>query len=65
MVQQTVENSKFMHKRELKGRKNRVTKSMVHFTVVRLVAEPVNRSEAKGDLVLIQTLLPFKCYCAK
>ena len=53
MVQQTVENSKFMHKRELKGRKNRVTKSMVHFTVACLVAEPVNRSEAKGDFVAL------------
>ena len=26
-----------------------------------LVAKPLNRSEAKGDLVMIQTLLLFKC----
>ena len=30
---------------------------MVHFTVVFLVAKPLNRNEAKGDLVMIQTLL--------
>ena len=34
---------------------------IVHFTVVCLVAKPSNRSEAKGDLVMIQTLLLFKC----
>ena len=34
---------------------------IVHFTVVCLVAKPLNRSEAKGDLVMIQTLLLFKC----
>ena len=34
---------------------------IVHFTVVSLVAKPSNRSEAKGDLVMIQTLLLFKC----
>ena len=34
---------------------------MVHFTIVCLIAKPFNRSEAKGDLVLIQTLLLFKC----
>ena len=34
---------------------------MVHFTVVCLVAKPLNRSEAKVDLVMIQTLLLFKC----
>ena len=33
----------------------------VHFTVVCLVAKPLNRNEAKGDLVMIQTLLLFKC----
>ena len=33
---------------------------IVHFTVVCLVAKPLNRSEAKGDLVMIQTLLLFK-----
>ena len=26
-----------------------------------LVAKPVKRNEAKGDLVMIQTLLLFKC----
>ena len=30
---------------------------IVHFTVVCLVAKPLNRSETKGDLVMIQTLL--------
>ena len=34
---------------------------IVHFTVVCLVAKPLNRSEAKVDLVVIQTLLLFKC----
>ena len=34
---------------------------IVHFTVVCLVAKPLNRSEAKGDHVMIQTLLLFKC----
>ena len=34
---------------------------IVHFTVLCLVAKPLNRSEAKGDLVMIQTLLLFKC----
>ena len=34
---------------------------MVQFTVVCLVAKPLNRSEAKGDLVMIQTFLLFKC----
>ena len=34
---------------------------MVHFTVACLVAKPLNRSEAKGDLAMIQTLLLFKC----
>ena len=34
---------------------------IVHFTVVCLVAKPLNRSEAKVDLVIIQTLLLFKC----
>ena len=28
---------------------------IVHFTVVCLVAKPLNRSEAKDDLVMIQT----------
>ena len=39
----------------------RVEKSIVHFTVVCLVAKPLNRIEAKGDLVMIQTLLLLKC----
>ena len=34
---------------------------IVHFTVVCLVAKPLNRNEAKGDLVMIQTFLLFKC----
>ena len=32
---------------------------IVHFTVVCLVAKPLNRSEAKVDFVVIQTLLLF------
>ena len=34
---------------------------IVHFTVACLVAKPLNRSEVKGDLVMIQMLLLFKC----
>ena len=34
---------------------------IVHFTVVCLIAKRLNRSEAKGDLVMIQTLLLLKC----
>ena len=34
---------------------------IVHFKVVCLIAKPLNRNEAKGDLVMIQTLLLFKC----
>ena len=34
---------------------------MVHFTVACLVAKPLNRNETKVDLVMIQTLLLFKC----
>ena len=34
---------------------------IVNFTVVCLVAKPLNRCEAKGDLVIIQTLQLFKC----
>ena len=41
---------------------------IVHFTVTCLVAKPLNKSEAKGDLVMTQTLLLFKyklpCYHA-
>ena len=39
----------------------RMLKIMVHFTVVYLVAKPLNRSKAKVDLVITQTLLLFKC----
>ena len=35
--------------------------AVVHFTVVCLVAKPLNRNEAKGDFVMIQALLLFKC----
>ena len=35
-------------------------KIIVHFTVVYLVAKPLNRSKAKVDLVM-KTLLLFKC----
>ena len=38
-----------------------VNLSLVHFTVMYLVAKPLNRSEAEGDLVMIQTLLLLKC----
>ena len=34
---------------------------IVHFTVVYLVARPLNRSKAKVYLVMIQTLLLFTC----
>ena len=34
---------------------------MIHFTVACLVAEPFDRSEAKDDLVMIQTLLYAVC----
>ena len=36
---------------------------IAYFTVVCLVARPLNRSEAKGDLVMIQTLLLSKVLC--
>ena len=42
-------------------RKKFPASKIVHFTVVSLVAKPLNRNEAKGDLVMIQTLLLFKC----
>ena len=41
--------------------KPRCINTIVHFTVVCLVTKPLNRNEAKGDLVMIQTLLCFKC----
>ena len=34
---------------------------IVNLTVVCLVAKPFHRSETKCDLVMIQTLLLFKC----
>ena len=34
---------------------------IVHFTVTYLITAPLKRSEAKADLVRIQTLLLFKC----
>ena len=34
-----------------------------HFTVVCSVTWPLSRSEAGGDLVLIQTPLSFSCKC--
>ena len=34
---------------------------ILHFTVVCLVAKPLNRSEARDDFVVIQTLLLFVC----
>ena len=34
---------------------------IVHFTAVCLVVKPLNRSEARVDFVLIQTLLLFTC----
>ena len=41
---------------------------IVYFIVACLVSKPLNWNEAKGDLVMIQTLLPFKgkllCYHA-
>ena len=35
--------------------------AITHFTVVYLVAKPLIRNDAKGDLVMTQTLLLFKC----
>ena len=44
--------------RKAKKLRNRVNKcTIVHFAVVCLVAKPLNRSEAKGDLIMIQILL--------
>ena len=37
------------------------TDLIVHFTVICLVAKPLNRSEARVDFVMIQTLLLFIC----
>ena len=34
---------------------------IVHFTVTLLIAKSLNTSEAKSDLVMIQTLLLFRC----
>ena len=38
-----------------------MSRIIVHFTVVCLVAWPVNESEAGVDLVLIETSLPLLC----
>ena len=50
------------------GKRLKFGPKIVHFTVVCLVAKPLNRNEAKGDFVMIQTLLLFKwkllCYHA-
>ena len=37
------------------------THNNIHCAVVCLAEEPLNRIEAKVDLVMIQTLLLFKC----
>ena len=37
------------------------SRKILHFTVVCLVAKPLNRSEATVDFVVIQTLLLFIC----
>ena len=37
----------------------KTSRSVDHFTVVCLVTWPMNESEARGDLALIQTPLPF------
>ena len=42
-------------------RKKKLMVLIGHFTVVCLVTWPLSGSEAGGDLVLIQTLLPFTC----
>lgn len=34
---------------------------IVHFKVVCLIAKPLNKSEARGNLVMTQRLLLFKC----
>ena len=39
---------------------NLIIVNKVHFKVACLIAKPFNMSEAKGDLVMIQTLLLFK-----
>ena len=40
---------------------SRSVKRIAHFTVVCLVAKPLNMSEARVDFVVIQTLLLFIC----
>ena len=37
------------------------SRRILHFTVLCLVAKPLNRSEARVDFVVIQTLLLFIC----
>ena len=40
---------------------HRVSRRIDHFTVVCLVAWPLNEGEAGGDLALIETFLLFLC----
>ena len=40
---------------------NKKNTIILHFTVMCLVAKPLNRSEARVDFVVIQTLLLFIC----
>ena len=42
-------------------RNSNIVANVVHFTVVCFVAKPLNRSEARVDFVVIQTLLLFLC----
>ena len=37
------------------------SRTLEHFTVVCLVAWPLNENKAKGDLLLMKTSLPFLC----
>ena len=53
--------SQWSYRTALVGWMVHIIKPIVHFTVVCLVAKPLNRSEAEGDLVMIQTLLLLKC----
>ena len=63
------DQASFYFTKEKHHRKSRQTKILttralfviVQFTVACLVAKPLIRSEAKVDLVMIQTLLLFKC----
>ena len=53
--------SQWSYRTALVGWMVHIIKPIVHFTVVCLVAKPLNRNEAEGDLVMIQTLLLLKC----